>query len=48
MFFFSWNSDFGPLGNLLGESNIPLGQLNISRKDIFGLMEKDFYAFTRH
>ena len=47
-FFLFWNPDLSPLRNLLGESNIPLGQLDILRKDIHGLMEKDLYTFTRH
>jgi hypothetical protein len=48
MFFLSRNPDLSPLRNLLGESNIPLGQLNIPRKNLLGLVEKDLYTFMRH
>jgi hypothetical protein len=48
MFFLSRNPDLSSLRNLLGESNVPLGQLNILRKDFLGLVEKDLYAFMRH
>ncbi len=48
MFFLSWNPDLSPFRNLLGESNVPLGQLNILRKDLLGLAEKDSHAFTCH
>jgi hypothetical protein len=48
VFFLPWNPDLGPLGNLLGESDVSLGQLSIVRKDFLGLTKQELHAFACH
>lgn len=43
-----WNTDFGPHRDLLRELNIPPRQVRIYRKDLFSLIEKNVYSFTRN